>query len=98
MIVVLIEHRVLDFQSMRQDRGTVKDRERVCLSVFVVAEHCFWMGPSYFICSQISLLCEVVLAGMGRNLLAVSHFSIHCACLDTPCLLGLLVFRVTCPP
>ena len=43
MIVVLIEHRVLDFQSMRQDRGTVKDRERVCLSVFVVAEHCFWM-------------------------------------------------------
>ena len=43
MIVVLIEHRVLDFQSMRQDRGTVKDSERVYLSVFVVAEHCFWM-------------------------------------------------------
>ena len=58
MIVVLIEHRVLDFQSMRQDRGTVKDRERECAFQFS------WLPSIASGCDQVILfaakfLCSV---------------------------------------
>ena len=55
MIVVLIEHRVLDFQSMRQDRGTVKDRERECAfqfswlpSIALDVTKLFYLQPNFF--------------------------------------------------
>ena len=56
MIVVLIEHRVLDFQSMRQDRGTVKDREREsvpfsfrgCRALLLDVTKLFYLQPNFF--------------------------------------------------